>query len=213
MRYDKAPTEKKKSRSKGKQKEVHDMGFIKTTETDECDFLMNDEAEWVQVRTKKPSKRIQWLKEVKDGAISGLAESEWVEVTITVDSGASETVAPLKMAENIPIENSEASLRGVSYEVANGGIIRNTGQKNCIVQTNGGTAKLLSFQVCDVHKPLLAVSRLCEAGNAVVFHPAWSYIENLKTGERTTLVEREGLYELKVWMRAAKDFGRPGQSQ
>jgi len=56
------------------------------------------------------------------------------------------------------------------------------------------------------------VSRLCEAGNAVVFHPVWSYIENLKTGERTTIEKKDGLYELKAWIRAAKGFGRQGQT-
>ena len=157
-------------------------------------------------------RRIQWLKEVKDGSINAMTEPEWVEVMITVDSGASETVAPLKMAESIPIENSAASLRGAKYEVANGGVIYNVGEKNCILQAESGSAKLLSFQVCDVHKPLLAVSRLCEAGNAVVFHPSWSYIENLATGERTTLEQKDGLYELKAWIKPATGFGRQGQA-
>ena len=38
-----------------------------------------------------------------------------------------------------------------------------------------------TFQVCDVHKPLLAVSKLCNTGHAVVFHPEWSFIENLSS--------------------------------
>jgi hypothetical protein len=178
----------------------------------EEDFLMTDGSEWVKVALKKPRKGVHLLREIRDGALSTVAAPEWVEITVTVDSGASETVAPLDMATHIPIDSSEASLRGVAYEVANGQIIANKGEKNCIVQVAGGSAKLLSFQVCDVHKPLLSVSRLCEAGNAVVFHPVWSYIENLKTGERTTIEKKDGLYELKAWIRAAKGFGRQGQT-
>ena len=173
---------------------------------------MTDGSEWVKVALKKPRKGVHMLREIRDGALSTVAAPEWVEITVTVDSGASETVAPLDMAAHIPIDSSEASLRGVAYEVANGQVIANKGEKNCIVQVAGGSAKLLSFQVCDVHKPLLSVSRLCEAGNAVVFHPAWSDIENLQTGERTTIEKKDGLYELKAWIRAAKGFGRQGQT-
>ena len=138
------------------------------------------------------------------------ANPQWEAIEMAVDSGASETVAPLNMCQGIPIEDTKASLSGTKYEVANGHVIHNKGQKNTVIQAEEGVPKLLSFQVCDVHKPLLAVSRLCEAGNAVVFHPAWSYIENLRTGEKTTLEQRDGLYELKVWMRSAAGFGRQG---
>ena len=180
----------------------------------DCDFLMTDDSEWVEVCYSKPKKRhLQFFKEITDGTINTIGQSEWEEIVITVDSGATETVAPLSMCKGIPIENSPGSLSGVRYEVANGGVISNKGQKNCVVQTEGGTAKLLSFQVCDVHKPLLAVSKLCEAGNAVVFHPQWSYIENLHTGERTTLHKNEGLYELRAWVRSAKGFGRQDQER
>ncbi len=182
---------------------------------DAGDFFMGDDSQWVEVSYKKPQqdkKKIQWLREVREGSLSAVAQPEWEEITITVDSGASETVAPLNMAMHVPIESSEASLRGAKYEVANGGVLHNKGEKNCIVQAFGGSAKLLCFQVCDVHKPLLAVSKLCEAGNAVVFHPDWSYIENLKTGERTTLEKKDGLYELRVWVRSAKGFTRQDQA-
>ena len=131
---------------------------------------------------------------------------------ITVDSGASETVAPPGMARHVPISDSEASLRGAKYEVANGQITWKKDEKKCVMQNEGGTQKLLSFQVCDVHKPLLAVSKLCEAGYAVVFHPKWSYIEDMETGEKMDLEQREGLYQLRAWVRAAPvtGFARPG---
>ena len=152
------------------------------------------------------------LQEVQAGAISGVSMSEWEEVSITVDSGASETVAPESMAKAIPVDSSPGSLRGAKYEVANGHIIHNKGEKRCILQNDGGTEKLLSFQVCDVHKPLLAVSKLCEIGHAVVFHPEWSFIENLATGERMTLEKKDGLYELRAWVKSAKNTGDGGHS-
>ena len=54
---------------------------------------------------------------------------QWEEMELAVDSGASETVIPedtVRAAELVP---SEASRRGVEYEVANGARIPNLGQK------------------------------------------------------------------------------------
>ncbi len=166
------------------------------------------------LRYRPDEEKLNVLVKVKEPwDIDHLSATRWELVTITVDSGASETVAPSKMAECIPIHSSEASRRGAKYEVANGGILHNLCEKRCILQNDGGSEKLLSFQICDVHKPLLAVSRLCESGHAVVFHPDWSYIENLQTGERMTLEKNDGLYELRAWVRAADvaDFPRQGR--
>ena len=158
------------------------------------------------LRYRPDEERLNVLVEVKEhGNLDDLSASRWELVTITVDSGASETVAPFSMARHIPVTDSAASLRGVVYEVANGARIHNKGEKKCLMQSTNGTERLLSFQVCDVHKPLLAVSRLCEAGYAVVFHPAWSYIEDIETGEKMTLEQNEGLYQLKAWIKAAPE--------
>ena len=119
------------------------------------------------------------------------------------------------MASSVPIQDSAASLAGKEYEVANGESIVNLGEKRCLLQNEGGSEKLLTLQVCDVHKPLLSVSKLCGSGHAVGFHPEWSFIENLATGERMTLEQKNGLYELKAWVKGApgsrQGFTRPGR--
>ena len=136
----------------------------------------------------------------------------WQQLIITVDSGASESVAPPTSASNVPIEDSPGSRGGVTYEVANGEIISNLGQKNCVVHARGGsTEQLLSFQICEVHKPLLSVSKLLSVGKAVVFHPDWSYIEDLVTGEKIDLVAKDGLFELHCWVRPDEGFPRQGR--
>ena len=136
----------------------------------------------------------------------------WQQLIITVDSGASESVAPGSVATNVPIEESMGSKSGVTYEVANGEIIDNQGQKNCVVKAKGGsTEQLLAFQVCNVHKPLLSVSKLFSVGKAVVFHPAWSYIEDLATGEKIDLVHKDWLLVLHCWVRPEQGFHRQGR--
>ena len=58
---------------------------------------------------------------------------EWIEVELTADSGACDTVVPRKTTEVIPILTSLASLRGMEYEVANGQSIPNLGGRRCLV--------------------------------------------------------------------------------
>ena len=55
-----------------------------------------------------------------------------------------------------------------------------------VVQSVSGENLAMKFQVTDVRKPLLAVSRLCEQGNCVQLGPRASdnYIENVASGQR-----------------------------
>ena len=57
-------------------------------------------------------------------------------------------------------------------------------------------------QVCDVNKALLSVHRVVQAGNRVVFAASGSYVEDEQHGETMELVERGGMYMLKLWVRA-----------
>ena len=67
------------------------------------------------------------------------------------------------------------------------------------------------FQVAEVNKPLASVSRICEAGtDRVVFEKGNSYLEHMKTGRRTQLKERNGVYELETWIDKDAVFGRQG---
>ena len=59
----------------------------------------------------------------------------------------------------------------------------------------------INFQVADVKRPLMAVKRMTETGNKVVFGPKEKdcYIENLESGERLRMYEKgHGSYALKV---------------
>ena len=147
------------------------------------------------------------------GTLSMTKESsQWQQLIIMVDSGASESVAPAGAATNVPIVESLGSRSGVTYEVANGQVIDNLGQKDCIVMARGGSSEqILSFQICEVHKPLLSVSKLLAVGKRVIFDDEWSYIEDKFTGERLTLVPKDGLFELHCWVRPEQDFPRPGR--
>ena len=65
-----------------------------------------------------------------------------------------------------------------------------------------GATKNITAQVCEANKAFLSVSKVVKAGNRVVFDPEGSYIESKTTGERTWLTEENGMYALKVWVKA-----------
>ena len=73
------------------------------------------------------------------------------------------------VAKHLPLLHS--SKVGVEYEVANGGVIVNLGERRATVKTKMGSdaSLIMSFELVEVHEPLLAVSRLVEAGHKVLF--------------------------------------------
>ena len=58
----------------------------------------------------------------------------------------------------------------------------------------------ITMQVADVNRALMSVSTAVDAGNKVVFDDGWSYIEDKRTGYRTTKQRRGGLYVLESWV-------------
>ena len=157
------------------------------------------------------TKEIKILQIVEPEGFNAVGETqpEWQEIEFAVDSGATESVINEDMLPAIPITESEASKRGVKYEVANGVRIPNLGQKQFDAVTDEESLRNLKVQVCDVNKALLSVKKVINAGNRVVFDGEGSYIEDKATGERMWLKEEGGMYMLRMWVK--NPFQRPGQ--
>ena len=136
-------------------------------------------------------------------AVSIDAKGEWEEITIAVDSGATETVISEDMLTSIDIVEGECRKKGVEYEVADGTMIPNLGEKRFIAATENGVLRRMTAQVCEVNKPLLSVKRILQAGNRVVFDPEGSYIEDKSSGEIMHLREEGGMFLLKLWAKKA----------
>ena len=147
------------------------------------------------------------LWEVNARQLSALAEPEWECLRITVDSGASDTVVPPSFARNCPLLHSPKV--GIEYEVANGESVFNLGEKRCTMRTSkdATTNFLMSFQVVEVHKPLLAVSKLIEAGHQVLFNKENPHIL-LSTGEKMPMMLVGGTYEVELWIRNPSFIGQ-----
>ena len=137
----------------------------------------------------------------------------WVEIEITIDSGACDTVLPTAWCSHISILQSEDSRRGVEYEVANGETIPNLGERHCLLMSeNSNIMKKIVFQTADIHKPLLSVSRCADLGYKCTLDVDGGELVDKVTGESIPIHRRGNLYVMRAWVRQDKTvagFVRP----
>ena len=170
---------------------------------------MNKLGEW-------PGRTLNTLKRLGETSLlMAVQPEEWKELKLTVDSGAGESVIPTTEATNVPLEDGDRI--GCKYEVANGEIIRNKGQRRCAVVTRDcNPPKMLKLQVSDVNKGLLSVIELVKSGHRVVFDQEWSYIMDKESGKCDTIDQTEDTFELTTWVKSAgspSEKGFPGQGR
>ena len=139
---------------------------------------------------------------------------EWVEIEITIDSGACDTVMPENMCPHISLLASESSRAGLEYEVANGEGLPNLGEKKCLMMTeDSNMMKRVILQCADVHKALLSVSRVADLGYECVLGKDGGQLRDVVTGDVVPLHRRGNLYVMRAWVKqdnsSAPGFGRP----
>ena len=89
----------------------------------------------IGIRAKKPDSGLSVFdyssntKAMLSSAASANDGDDWIEVELTADTGACDTVMPRAMAQCIPIQPSLQSLSSMMYEVADGNEIPNLGER------------------------------------------------------------------------------------
>ena len=102
---------------------------------------------------------------------------------------------------------------GTEYHAANGGVIKNLGEKTLGLDLPTGEFVGFQFQVGDhITSPLGSVSRITSRGNRVVFDDeAGSYIENKASHRKYPLRKVGGKYVLDAILRPnGQPFRRQG---
>ena len=127
-------------------------------------------------------------------------EGNWLRVDAVVDSGAAKPVAPPHMAPGHVIEDSPGSKAGKNFSAANGAPLPNLGQQQLSMYTDEGMETSVLFQLCDVTRPLLSVSAICDYGNRVVFGRGGGIIYNLDTGLEIPFARQGGIYSIGLWV-------------
>ena len=90
------------------------------------------------------------------------------------------------------------SKAGGRYRAANGSRIPNLGQQDVAFQPPEGYRCNLQFQVAEVTRPLISVSKLGRAGHTAVFEEKSGYILNNRTQKRIQLLRLDGVYILPM---------------
>ena len=127
-------------------------------------------------------------------------------VEAVLDSGAEESVAPPRFFPG-PIAPSQMSQAGGSYRVANGQRVPNVGQQKVQFTLDDGQPANILFQIAEIERPLISASALAANGNSVVFNHKGGAIIHDKTGRRTELHKRGGIYVLHMWVREDPEQG------
>ena len=125
---------------------------------------------------------------------------------------------PKGMLDREPLMEGEAKSMGVKYVATNGAKMENYGEKKIRFRKEciGGINDML-FQVADVGKPLVSVSRILDKGNTVIFSrkQGGSYIVNNCTGQKIILTEEKGTFVMDVEYlepdESAEGFTRQGK--
>ena len=140
---------------------------------------------------------------VRRSGISAMRRpDEGTELAVTVDSGACISVMPIASCEGIDILENELSRSGAEYEVANGATIPNLGERRCEVMTVGSLQpKRITFQVADVHKPLLSTSGCSDMGFDCFLGRSGGQLRDRITGELIPLERHGSLYTVRMWVR------------
>ena len=145
--------------------------------------------------------------------VESSSEAEHI-VELTIDSGAAENVMGMDVVPEVPLKSSAGSRAGVEYLAANGTRMPNRGEKAVPIVTSEGQRCMLNMQVTDVRRPLMSVSRICDAGHRVVFEADGGYIEQVDTAERTRFQRVANVYRLQVAldpeMKRQQGFRRQG---
>ena len=141
----------------------------------------------------------------------------WVSIRMTVDSGACDHVwnpelGPVDLKKLGLIRVTPAVRDGVTYGSASGHLLTNDGEAEIIAYTEEGFEIKLVMQMVGVTKPLLAVRKMCAAGNRVVFDDDGSYIEDKGTGGKTAISKENGTYAVRVWVMVPEEANRTGNS-
>ena len=138
------------------------------------------------------------------GQLNAVGPTEWTTIEVIVDSGACETVMPRDLLAHIRIVPSEQSRAKVEYEVASGHTVPNLGERHCEIFADGCKKSLLiNFQVADVHRPLLSLSRAADMGFKSYLGKEGGWLEDTETGEWLPIKRKGDLYVMDMRIRAA----------
>ena len=118
--------------------------------------------------------------------LNSVSPAEWVLIDVIADSGACETVMSKGLCSNITLRESAQSKAGIEYEVASGKAVPNLGERHCEIFCEGAeSSMMMNFQVVDIHRPLLSLSRAAGPGFRSYLDWYGGYLEDTRPARQS----------------------------
>ena len=96
-------------------------------------------------------------------------EPETYPIEVILDSGACDHVAARRELPGYEVKPSAGSRAGKKYTGASGHTILNEGEIDVVMHAPGSGKKMTqvdtTFQIANINRPLLSVSKICSSGN------------------------------------------------
>ena len=100
-----------------------------------------------------------------------------------------------RIVKSVLMMETEASRQGQMYHSADGGAIKNKGEKTVTMYSETGDQYRARYQITDVTRPLNSVSRVCDQKNNVLFTQT-GWIFNHATGRYTWFPREHAVFVL-----------------
>ena len=157
------------------------------------------------------SSGINFIERAVNQDIANIDQSQgnWEKITVKVDSGAIDSCMPPEVGQAFPLQPTEASRAGLKYRAANGTEIANHGERKLQGLGADWAPIGMTLQVADVKTTLGSVNRMIQADNVVVFDKGNSYIFNKRNKKVTPMMERNGSFEVDMWIPAGPSTNKP----
>ena len=116
---------------------------------------------------------------------------------------------PPDVGQHFDLVQTELSKNGPGFNAANGSHIEHYGQRKIRGMNDEYRAMNMTAQVAGVKNTLMSVYQVLLAGNTVHFESGNSYIDNGWTGNRTPIIEKQGSFEIGLWVPKTKPKPKP----
>ena len=92
------------------------------------------------------------------------------------------------------------SKNGPGFRAANGTEIKHLGQRRLKGQGDRFNPISVTAQVAEVKTALASVHQMLKSGNKVHFEPGNCYVQQMTTGKKTKIEEKNGTFEIGLWV-------------
>ena len=155
---------------------------------------------------------VVWSDETDEAGLGTASneEPEFVEIDLTWDTGAGDSVLDKVDASGHEIQESRGYRVGACFVAADGNRIDNEGQLTLEMKPRESEAEINSrFQVAKVTRPLWSISQVCDGDLEALFTKSHAVIRDPRRGGRVLArAERQGgLYRSKMRVRNPKYRG------